>query len=107
MRTQPYASRWVPILTPALTSSDLEPNFKLMASPAERTAVALSQTLQGHYARLLGSTGVAAGPHSTGGVLGAVLAQNRTWLAMPGPGTFAPCTSSEPFRFGQNQGCRG
>jgi len=52
-----YASSRSPITGPNLTSSDLEPNFKLMASPGERTAVALSQTLQAYYSRLLEDLG--------------------------------------------------
>jgi len=81
---QQYAIRQVPIPSPALTSSDLEPNFKVMASPAKRRAVALSPTLQGYYARLLeklGPQGWWPARTRLEVVLGAVLAQKTTsWL---------------------------
>ena len=83
MRPQPYVSRWVPILTPTLTSSDLEPNFKLMPSPADRSAAALSQTLQGYYARLLedlGPEGWWPARTRLEVVLGAVLTQSTNCL---------------------------
>ena len=53
-----------------------------MASPPERTAVALSQTLQGYYARLLeelGPQGWWPARSRLEVVLGAVLTQNTSW----------------------------
>src|ERR1700758_278517 len=69
--------------TPTLTSSDRKPNFKLMVLPAERSPVAVSETLQSYYARLLEELGPQAWwPARTRleVVLGAVLTQNTSWL---------------------------
>ena len=80
---QQYATRRVPIPTPALTSSDLDLNFNVMASPAEPKAAALSQTLQAYYARLLEKLSPQGWwPAGTRleVVLGAVLPQNTSWL---------------------------
>src|SRR5271167_237569 len=65
-----------------LTSSGLEPNFKLMVLRGQRAAVALSQTLQGYYARLLkelGPQGWWPARTRLEVVLGAVLTQNTSW----------------------------
>ena len=73
----------VPIPTPALTSSDLEPNFKVMASAAVRKVVMLSQTLQAYYARLLeklSPQGRWPARTRLEMVVGAVLTQNTSWL---------------------------
>ena len=78
---QQYATRRVPIPTPALTSSDLDLNFNVMASPAEPKAAALSQTLQAYYSRLLEDLGPQGWwPACTRleVVLGAVLTQNTS-----------------------------